>query len=73
MNVLTVQDLKERCDALIARGFGNKQVLISQDDEINGYHALWWGFDSDSQSIKQAAEYGMFHDNNKPEDVVLLA
>jgi len=73
MKQLTVQDLKVECDTLIAKGLGDKKVLISQDDEINGYHALWWGFDSDLGSIKEAARYDLFHDNDNPEDVVLLA
>jgi len=61
-------DLKEQ----IAAGNGNKTILISSDDEGNGYHTLWYTTESDVEKIKEIKEGAWFHDDNNPEDVVLL-
>ena len=43
MEVLTVKDLFNQCKAQIAKGNGDKKIMISQDDEGNGYHYLFYG------------------------------
>lgn len=70
MEGMTVNMLKFFCDKAIADGFGDKIILISQDDEGNGYHTLYFQFTTDENVIKQCAY--LFHDRNNPKDVVLL-
>lgn len=70
MESITVNILRMLCDDAIKRGYGNKTVLISCDDEGNGYHTLFFGFTTNKEEIKMC-EY-LFHDNNNPNDVVLL-
>lgn len=41
---ITVKELYELCKAEIARGNGNKFIVISDDNEGNGYHGLFYGF-----------------------------
>lgn len=41
---LTIKELYELCKMQIAKGNGDKSIMISQDDEGNGYHYLWFGF-----------------------------
>ena len=41
---LTIKQLKEVCEIEIKKGNGDKSIMISNDDEGNGYHYLWWGF-----------------------------
>lgn len=41
---LTVRDLKRFCEQEIEQGNGNKVIMISDDDEGNGYHYLWYQF-----------------------------
>ena len=41
---LTVADLKKMCDYQIKKGNGNKKILISNDDEGNGFHELFYAF-----------------------------
>ena len=41
---LTVADLKKMCDYQIKQGNGNKKILISNDDEGNGFHELFYAF-----------------------------
>ena len=44
MKALTVNELMKECKKQIALGNGNKTIMISQDDEGNGYHYLWYSF-----------------------------
>jgi hypothetical protein len=40
----TINDLKKAVDAQISLGNGNKRILVSADDEGNGYHELFYLF-----------------------------
>ena len=49
---LTVKQLKTFCNEQIKKGNGNKHVLISCDDEGNGFHTLFYAFsDSDTEGV----------------------
>ena len=41
---ITVSQLKRLCDEEIKKGNANKVIMISDDDEGNGYHYLWYEF-----------------------------
>lgn len=43
MEVLTIKDLYNQCKTQIERGNGDKKIMISNDDEGNGYHYLFFG------------------------------
>ncbi len=40
----TVKELRRICDEQIKEGNGDKVIMISDDDEGNGYHYLWYQF-----------------------------
>lgn len=44
MNAITVNELKCLCDEQIKAGNGNKQIMISSDDEGNSFHHLFQGY-----------------------------
>ena len=44
MKPITVKVLKKLCEDQIKMGNGDKVIMISQDDEGNGYHYLWYAF-----------------------------
>ena len=67
---VTVKQLLEICKEQIEAGNGDKVVLISDDDEGNGFHTLFYGFLSDPEKIR--VYQGQFHDGNDPDDVVIL-
>lgn len=69
---MTVKQLHGFTNELIKNGLGDKHILITTDDEGNGYHTLFYEFTSDIESIKECYDYGLFHDNNDPNEVVLL-
>lgn len=72
MKAKTVKELAKECEALIKAGHGDKEVLISADDEGNGYHSLFFGFCTNQEDINSIYEYGLFHDGNDPRNVVIL-
>lgn len=69
---ITVKELRDFCEVLVKQGYGNKHIVISDDDEGNGYHTLFFEFTTDKKTIKECAEYGLFHDGNNPDNIVML-
>ena len=41
---MTVNDLFELCKEAIRKGHGNKNIVLSDDNEGNGYHGMFYGF-----------------------------
>lgn len=41
---ITVNQLKKLCNEEIAKGHGDYAIMISNDDEGNGFHYLWYSF-----------------------------
>ena len=70
MEPITVKTLLKLCQEQVKLGNGDKTILISDDDEGNGFHTLFLGITSDRQSIETFKD--LFHDRNNPNDVVLL-
>ena len=50
-NVITVEQLFHLCREQIINGNGKKKILISADDEGNGYHALYYSFSDIENAI----------------------
>jgi hypothetical protein len=44
MAQLTIRDLKRMCDEQIRKGNADKMIVISDDNEGNGFHGLFYGF-----------------------------
>lgn len=72
MTGLQVKHLYAICVENMKRGNGDKIVLLSDDDEGNGYHTLYYGIYDDPEGLERLHDSGYFHDNNDPRDVVLL-
>ena len=56
---LTVNQLFELCKKQVEKGNGNKHIIISDDDEGNGFHTLFYAFtDNDNlEDLKSILEY----------------
>lgn len=67
---ITVKELYRACKEQIEKGNRNKIVLLSGDDEGNNYHTLFQLFTDNKDEIECVSD--VFHDNNDPDDVVLL-
>ena len=51
MEVLTVEKLYKECKKQIEKGNGKKVIMISDDDEGNGYHYLWYTFYENTEEL----------------------
>ena len=81
MKPITVKQLYKECEKQIKLGNGDKTIMISQDDEGNGYHYLWYSFTTMEQ-MEEPVEIGnkeyksefYFADENiaKKEDTIIL-
>lgn len=72
---LTVEDLLMLCKQQVAKGNGKKKILISVDDEGNGYHGLFYHFTDDKESITAISKFGLFHDrevDSMLDDIIIL-
>ena len=67
---LTVKQLFECCKKQIALGNGDKHILISDDDEGNGYHTLFYEFTTETDMLRMAVE--IEHDSHDANEIVLL-
>ncbi len=68
--IITVNGLFDIVKEQIEKGNGNKAILISCDDEGNGYHSLFFGVIDEYKELKQLEDY--FHDGNNAKDVIIL-
>ena len=67
---MTVNELMASCKEQIALGNGNKHILISDDDEGNGFHTLFYSFSNDSDVLDMAL--GLEHDSHAKDEIVVL-
>lgn len=64
---ITVRDLRKFCEKQILKGNGDKYILISDDDEGNGFHTLFHGFtDSDVDGFEYLLD--LEHDRTHTKD-----
>ena len=45
--MITVKELLEACQEQVEKGNGDKGILLSRDDEGNGYHSCFYLFSED--------------------------
>lgn len=53
---LTVAQLLEFCKEQVEKGNGDKHIIISTDDEGNGYHTLFYSFTDDEENLQNILE-----------------
>lgn len=69
---MTVKELYACCANQIEKGNGDLPILISNDDEGNGYHELYYEFMDDKDDLKAATEWcGMPYGFEEKEFVIL--
>lgn len=44
MGQMTIKTLKALCNKYIKQGYGDRMIVISDDNEGNGFHGLFYGF-----------------------------
>ena len=63
---MTVNELLTLCVKQTQKGNGNKTIYISDDDEGNGYHEMYYGFTED------VAGNDMWGQIKNPKDKIIL-
>lgn len=63
---MTVAKLLTICKEQIAKGNGDKNIYLSDDDEGNGYHEMFYGFSED------VAELDMWGSIDEPDKAIIL-
>ena len=53
MGQITVNELFELCKKEIENGNGDKNIVISDDNEGNGFHGLFYGFTEMTEDLSQ--------------------
>lgn len=53
---MTVKELRDLCDEQINAGRGDYSVIISDDNEGNGYHDCFYPFLINQKEIKEALD-----------------
>lgn len=56
MKPITVKQLMMLCSKQVQKGNGDKVIMISNDDEGNGYHYLWYSFQT-VEEMEKPFEY----------------
>lgn len=57
MKPITVKELYNACKDQIKKGNGDKVIMISDDDEGNGYHYMWYSFTT-MEEMEEQEEIG---------------
>jgi len=69
---LTVRDLYKECKKQIDAGNGNKVIMLSDDDEGNGYHYLWYSFTNDVSEMFEYIPQEIDKDIAEEKDTIIL-
>lgn len=74
MGQLKVKDLKKLVDQQMKLGNGDKYIVISDDNDGNGFHGLFYGFTDDEQSIDDILKGSILHETTceEVEKIILL-
>lgn len=72
METLTVKQLLQACKEEIAKGNGDKHILISGDDEGNSFHELFYLFSHlKGEDISYGLPFGVSEDDVNAKYIIL--
>lgn len=69
---LTVKELLKLCQEEIKKGHGDCSIMISDDDEGNGYHYLWYSFSMADEIIDKYDDYCLDEDIAPKSKTIIL-
>ena len=72
IKVLTVNDMLQELRAAKKNGLGNKKILLSDDDEGNGYHLCFYALSPTEKIVDYAnLPFGVTKEEAKKEYIIL--
>ena len=72
---ITVKQLFSMVKKEMAKGNGDKKIVLADDTEGNGYHGMFFGFTSETNDVKECIEYsnGIYDsDTDDVNEIVIL-
>jgi hypothetical protein len=71
MKQLTIKELLELCKQQVKKGNGDKKIVISDDNEGNGYHGLFYTF---TEIEEEEKEYYPIYDSETKDikEIIIL-
>lgn len=72
MKPLSVKELYKECEKQIKKGNADKIIMLSDDDEGNGFHYCWYTFSAIEDSISEFNDYLIDEKIAKKEDTIIL-
>lgn len=66
---ITVKQLYTLCAEQVAKGNGNKMIVVGDDNEGNGYHGMFFGFTEDTTEFTNDI-YDSISTN--PKEIIIL-
>ena len=69
---MTIKELYKLVVGELAKGNGDKEVFISCDDEGNGFHQLFQGFENNPEEIKTMVNLGLLPVDTNISNIVIL-
>lgn len=72
MKALTINDLIKECIKQINKGNGNKIIIISDDEEGNGYHGLYYSFMDINELLKNDSWVELPINKEEYKDYIIL-
>lgn len=72
MAQFTVETLLAECQEQIKKGNGKKNIVLSDDNEGNGYHGMFYGFTE--LTAENREDFDNIYDSrtNSPDDTIIL-
>lgn len=70
MKQLRVKDLKKFVDKAIDNGYGDRYIVISDDNEGNGYHGLFFQFST--EKLEDYVDYITDSKTYNPKEFIVL-
>jgi len=69
---MTIKELRDLCNTEIKRNNGNRKVFLSDDEEGNGYHELFYSFLVNSDEIADIQKYSFGLEEENPDKIAIL-
>lgn len=70
MKQMTVNDLLRSCKEMVAQGYGDRKIVVADDEEGNGFHGLFYSFTVENLEDYQDMIYESL--STDPNEIVIL-
>lgn len=71
MKQLNIKDLYKICKSEIAKGNGNKKIIVSSDEEGNSFRGLYCGFSTIDPKYKDLYDI-IESESTDPDSIIIL-